>query len=82
VKRAAHEASRSRNATPEGVIHPTLNVWFFWPAGAVPWPIGTCELLLLLGDVGQDWTDALVLDNRSLVDLRLFVEGAVGHGSR
>src|SRR5258706_15853869 len=39
---------------------------------------GHVELLLLLGNVGQDRTQALVLDNRSLVHLRTLVEGAVG----
>ena len=39
---------------------------------------GHVELLLLLGDVGQDRAQALVLDNRCLVHLRPFVEGAVG----
>src|SRR6266404_1005219 len=38
---------------------------------------GHVELLLLLGDVGQDRAQALVLDNRGLVDLRPFVEGAI-----
>ena len=38
---------------------------------------GHVELLLLLGDVGQDRAQPLVLDNRSLVDLRPFVEGAI-----
>jgi hypothetical protein len=32
---------------------------------------------LLLGDVGQDWSQALVLDNRGLVHLRPFVKGAI-----
>ena len=39
---------------------------------------GHVELLLLLGDVGQDRAEALVIDNRCLVHLRPFVEGAVG----
>jgi hypothetical protein len=38
---------------------------------------GHVEFLLLLGNVGQDRTQALVLDDRGLVDLRPFVEGAV-----
>ena len=38
---------------------------------------GHVEFLLLLGDVGQDRTQALVLDDRGLVDLRPFVEGAI-----
>src|SRR3979411_2756829 len=36
------------------------------------------ELLLLLGNVSQDRTQALVLDDRGLVHLLPFVEGAVG----
>ena len=39
---------------------------------------GHVEFLLLLGNVGQDRTETLVLDNRSLVDLLPLVEGAVG----
>ena len=39
---------------------------------------GHVELLLLLGDVGQDRTQALVLDNRGRVHLWPLVEGAVG----
>ena len=39
---------------------------------------GHVELLLLLGDVGQDRAQALVLDNRCLVHLWPFVEGAIG----
>jgi hypothetical protein len=39
---------------------------------------GHVEFLLLLGDVGQDRAQALVLDNGCLVDLRPFVEGAIG----
>src|SRR5258707_5419023 len=39
---------------------------------------GQVELLLLLGDVGQDRAQALVLDNRCLVHLWPFVEGAIG----
>jgi hypothetical protein len=41
---------------------------------------GHVELLLLLGDVGQDRTQALILDDRGLVDLRPFVEGARRRG--
>jgi len=39
---------------------------------------GHVELLLLLGDVGQDRAQALVLDDRCLVHLWPFVEGAIG----
>ena len=39
---------------------------------------GHVEFLLLLGNVSQDRTQALVLDDRGLVHLRPFVEGAVG----
>jgi hypothetical protein len=39
---------------------------------------GHVELLLLLGDIGQDRAQALVLDNRCLIHLRPLVEGAVG----
>src|ERR1700682_1927173 len=39
---------------------------------------GYFELLLLLGDVGQDGAQALCPDDRGLVHLRPFVEGAVG----
>src|SRR4029453_3356357 len=39
---------------------------------------GHVQLLLLLGDVGQDRTQSLVLDDRGLVHLRPLVEGAVG----
>jgi hypothetical protein len=39
---------------------------------------GHVEFLLLLGNVVQDRTQALVLDDRGLVHLRPFVEGAVG----
>ena len=53
-----------------------MNIWFFWPTPArCLGRAGHVELLLLLGNVGQDRTKALVLDNRSLVHL---VEGAVG----
>ena len=38
---------------------------------------GHVELLLLLGDISQDRAQALVLDNRCLVHLWPFVEGAI-----
>src|SRR5260370_14383324 len=38
---------------------------------------GHVELLLLLGDVGQARAQPLVRDNRGVVDLRPFVEGAI-----
>lgn len=48
---------------------------------ATAWRLGRAghvELLLLLGNVGQNRTEPLVLNDRRLVDLRPFVEGAVG----
>jgi hypothetical protein len=39
------------------------------------------ELLLLLGDIGQDGAQVLVLDKRGLVYLQPFVEGAVGRST-
>src|SRR5579862_2017730 len=39
---------------------------------------GDVELFLLLGDVGQNWSQPLVLDDRGLVHLRALVESAVG----
>src|SRR5258705_7671484 len=76
LERASREASRSRNATPrvshlsdlEHVILLATSPRRLGRAGHV-------ELLLLLGDVGQDRAQPLVLDNRCLVDLRPFVEG-------
>jgi len=41
---------------------------------------GHVELFLLLGDVGQDRTQAFILDDRGLVDLRPLVEGARRRG--
>lgn len=35
-------------------------------------------MLLLFDNVGQNRTETFVLNNRSLVDLRALVEGAVG----
>jgi hypothetical protein len=40
-------------------------------------PAGHVELLLLFSNVGEDRAQAVVLDNRSLVDLRTLIESAV-----
>lgn len=79
VEEAAREVFIVQRAGGDGHrCYPILNMWFFWPRRRGALADGHVEMLLLFDNVGQNRTETFVLNNRSLVDLRALVEGAVG----
>jgi hypothetical protein len=78
LERAAREAFRSRNAPPGRYLSDLEHVVLLASSPRRPGRTGHVELLLLLGDIGQDRPQSFVLDDGGLVDLRALVESAVG----
>jgi hypothetical protein len=80
LERAAREAFALRNAPPgwSSDLSDLEHMVLLAPPARRLGGAGHVELLLLFGNVSQDRTQALVLDDRGLVHLRPLVEGALG----